>query len=193
MNSLEDYFTKNETEFFQNVVILKRIAESDSELDTEIEIDLSRKNLQISYEWGDRVTDPKELFTGFMPIPKEHLHSSALRNLEGKFVLLEWFNTTWNALYRDCSEITVVKILNKGSIKVLNLITPEKEDNLYATNSYHRPTIIFSEGPSDVVITMDKLTQIQHYEKNGHKWSVQWKIWIPSECYNTLFGFSNKN
>lgn len=190
MESLKNYFTENEAEFLQYANIFKRIPKSDSEFDTELKIDLSQKHIQMSYVFGGRykpqITDSEELFERFTPIQMEHLNFSNLRILENKFVLLEWYNPTWN-IYIDCSRISVVKILNKEDIKVLDLITPEQEENLYATNSYHRPTVIFKEGPSDVVITMDKLTQSQHYEKNGNKWSFQWKIWIPKDCYKRDF------
>ena len=99
MDSLEDYFTKEEVEILTDCTIYKKINNKTNpfiESDENGEYDLSGKHLKIqsghrapwannSIEW-----DEKEFFSNFVFLNKNDLTVPNLKQLEGKFILLEW-------------------------------------------------------------------------------------------------------
>jgi hypothetical protein len=89
MNSLEDYFTKEEVEILTDCTIFKKINNKTSpfiESDENGEYYLLRKHLKIC----SRDCDPeKEYFSNFVSLNKNYLTVPNLKQLEGKFILLE--------------------------------------------------------------------------------------------------------
>ena len=197
MNSLEKYFTKEEAEILTDCTIYKKINNKTNpfiESDENGEYDLSRKHLRIC----SRDLDPeKEYFSNFVSLNKNDLTVPNLKQLEGKFILLEWNGGDfWGK-----SQIT-----NCSFISFMRVYKPTDRDKEYeewydegiyvceAKRKYHDAPMMFYKVSNNhyEYLTTNKLTEIQNYDFSDGKgsqttWSYQWKIWIPLEDYKRLF------
>ena len=112
MDSLEKYFTKEEAEILTDCTIYKKINNKTNpfiESDENGEYDLSRKHLKIC----SRDLDPeKEYFSNFVFLDKNDLTVPNLKQLEGKFILLEWNGGDFwgKSQITNCSFISFMRV-----------------------------------------------------------------------------------
>ena len=110
MNSLEKYFTKEEAEILTDCTIYKKINNKTPQwVGWNSEYDLSRKHLKIS----SRDLDPeKEYFSNFVSLNKNDLTVPNLKQLEGKFILLEWNGGDFwgKSQITNCSFISFMRV-----------------------------------------------------------------------------------
>tara|TARA_Y100000992_G_C21222853_1_gene471370 strand:+ start:505 stop:1197 length:693 start_codon:yes stop_codon:yes gene_type:complete len=206
MDSLEKYFTKEEAEILPDCTIYKKINNKTNpfiESDENGEYDLSRKHLKIqsghrapwsnnSIEW-----DEKEFFSNFVSLNKNDLTVPNLKQLEGKFILLEWNGGDfWGK-----SQIT-----NCSFISFMRVYKPTDRDKEYeewydegiyvceARRKYSDLPMMFYKVSNDLYeyLTTSNF-ELQNYSfTDGYRdtttWSYKWKIWIPTDCYKRYFG-----
>ena len=197
MDSLEDYFTKEEAKILPQCEIIKKI---DNETLPFIEsnngeYDLSRKHLLIRSghraPWADNSIewDEKEFFSNFVSLDKNDLTLPNLKKLEGTFILLEW-NGWFDGFYVHCSHISFMRVYKEKDEKF-----DSNDEGIYVCEAKHKhlydvPAMFYKQS-NDLYqyLTINKLTELQNYSNHDGKtiWSYRWKIWIPSDCYNRLF------
>ena len=200
MDSLEDYFTKEEAEILPQCEIIKKINNETVPFieSNNGEYDLSRKHLLIrsshraswannSIEW-----DEKEFFSNFVSLDKNDLTLPSLKKLEGTFILLEW-NGWLDGFYVHCSHISFMRVYKHPDG---NIDGEWDDEGIYVCNAekeclYKTPVMSYKQ--SNIFyeyLTTSKLTELQNYSSDDGKttWSYQWKIWIPLDCYKRFFG-----
>ena len=194
MDSLEDYFTKEEVEILPQCEIIKKINNETLPFieSNNGEYDLSRKHLLIRSghraPWADNSIewDEKDFFSNFVSLDKNYLTLPNLKKLEGTFILLEW-NGWLDGFYVHCSHISFMRVYKH----------PDGEwddEGIYVCEAKHKHLydvpMMFYKQSNDLYqyLTTSKLTELQNYsDHDGTGWSYQWKIWIPSDCYNKHF------
>lgn len=207
MDSLEDYFTKEEAEILPDCTIYKKINNKTNpfiESDENGEYDLSKKHLLIqsghrapwsnnSIEW-----DEKEFFSNFVFLNKNDLTVPNLKQLEGKFILLEWNGGDFwgRSQITNCSFISFMR--------VYKLTDRDKEceewydEGIYVCEAKRKylydVSVMFYKVSNDLYeyLTTSNF-ELQNYSfTDGYgdttTWSYKWKIWIPADCYKKLFG-----
>ena len=208
MDSLEKYFTKEEAEILPDCTIYKKINNKTNpfiESDENGEYDLSRKHLKIqsghrapwsnnSIEW-----DEKEFFSNFVSLNKNDLTVPNLKQLEGKFILLEWNGGDFwgRSQITNCSFISFMRVYK------LTDIDKEREEwydeGIYvceARRKYSDLPMMFYKVSNDLYeyLTTSNF-ELQNYSfTDGYRdtttWSYKWKIWIPAHCYRRYFGLT---
>jgi len=199
MDSLEDYFTKEEAKILPQCEIIKKI---DNETLPFIEsnngeYDLSRKHLLIRSghraPWADNSIewDEKEFFSNFVSLNKNDLTLPNLKKLKGTFILLEW-NGWLDGFYVHCSHISFMRVYKHSDG---NIDGEWDDEGIYVCEARHKclydVPMMFYKQSNDLYqyLTTSKLTELQNYSDHDGttSWSYQWKIWIPSDCYKKHF------
>ena len=198
MDSLEDYFTKEEAEILPQCEIIKKIDNETKpfiESDENGEYDLSRKHLKIC----SRDLDPeKEYFSNFVSLNKNDLTVPNLKQLEGKFVLLEWNGGDFwgKSQITNCSFISFMRVYKPTDRD------KEYEDwfdeGIYVCEvrrkySYDLPAMFYKVSNNLYEYLTTSNFELQNYSRtDGYgdttTWSYKWKIWIPTDCYKRYFG-----
>ena len=146
-----------------------------------------------SIEW-----DEKEFFSNFVFLNKNDLTVPNLKQLEGKFILLEWNGGDFwgRSQITNCSFISFMR--------VYKLTDRDKEceewydEGIYVCEAKRKylydVSVMFYKVSNDLYeyLTTSNF-ELQNYSfTDGYgdttTWSYKWKIWIPADCYKKLFG-----
>ena len=196
METLDKYFEDNVTNIFEkDATICKKINDfhvikNDDgyhviHKDYNEDYTLCVKNLKIFPEI--QLDNDLGLYD-FISLPEDRITMDNLRLLENKFILLEWYNEMDAINHKNCSNISCMKV-------------HKYDDTIHYGHDFnHHPDRgIFAKkygGNEDecdwVFITIDKLTRKQYYTWDVYNcdtdYSFKWKIWIPTPCYQELYG-----
>ena len=152
----------------------------------------------------DKLVPPSDIsydgsnFSNFVSLNKNDLTVPNLKQLEGKFILLEWNGGDFwgTSQITNCSFISFMRIY-----KVTDRDKENEEwfdEGIYVCEAkrkytYDLPAMFYKVSNHIYEYLTTSNFELQNYSftygyGDTTTWSYKWKIWIPTDCYKRYFG-----